>query len=33
LAFKRTGAPNLGDFGQATVLKTFGQVPENLDEL
>lgn len=33
LAFKRTGTPNLGSFGEATVLKTFGQVPENLDEL
>ena len=33
LAFKRTGAPNLGNFGEAMVLKTFGQVPENLDEL
>jgi len=33
LAFKRTGTPNLGNFGEATVLKTFGHVPENLDEL
>ena len=33
LAFKRTGDPNMGNFGDATVLKTFGQVPENLDEL
>jgi len=33
LAFKRTGAPNLGNFGEATVLKIFGQVSENLDEL
>jgi hypothetical protein len=33
LAFKRTGTPSLGNFGEATVLKTFGQVPENLDEL
>ena len=33
LAFKRTGDPNMGNFGDATVLKTFGLVPENLDEL
>ena len=33
LAFKRTGDPNVGQFGDATVLRTFGQVPENLDEL
>jgi hypothetical protein len=33
LAFKRTGDPNMGNFGDATVLKTFGEVPENLDEL
>ena len=33
LAFKRTGDPNMGSFGDATVLRTFGQVPENLDEL
>ena len=33
LAFKRTGDPSMGNFGDATVLKTFGQVPENLDEL
>lgn len=33
LAFKRSGDPNLGNFGEATVLKTFGEVPENLDEL
>ena len=33
LAFKRSGDPNMGNFGEATVLKTFGQVPENLDEL
>ena len=33
LAFKRTGDPNVGDFGDATVLKTFGDVPSNLDEL
>jgi hypothetical protein len=33
LAFRRTGDPNLGNFGDATVLRTFGQVPDNLDEL
>ena len=32
LAFRRTGAPNLSNFGKATVLRTFGQAPENLDE-
>lgn len=33
LAFKRTGDPNMGNFGDATVLKKFGDVPDNLDEL
>ncbi len=33
LAFKRTGSPNVGQFGDATILKTFGEVPANLDEL
>jgi hypothetical protein len=33
LAFKRTGDPKLGNFSDPTVLKTFGEVPENLDEL
>ncbi len=33
LAFKRSGDPNMGSFGDATVLRTFGQVPDNLDEL
>ncbi len=33
LAFKRTGDPNLGNFSDATVLRQFGKVPENLDEL
>ena len=32
LAFKRTGDPNLGSFGDATLLRTFGSVPDNLDE-
>jgi hypothetical protein len=33
LAFKRSGDPNMENFGDATILKTFGEVPENLDEL
>jgi hypothetical protein len=33
LAFKRTGDPCLGNFGDATVLRTFAKVPDNLDEL
>jgi hypothetical protein len=33
LAFKRTGDPNLGNYGDATVLKAYGDVPKNLDEL
>lgn len=33
LAFKRTGDPNMGDYGDATILKAFGEVPNNLDEL
>jgi hypothetical protein len=33
LAFKRTGDPNVRNFAAATVLKTFGDVPDNLDEL
>jgi hypothetical protein len=33
LAFKRSGDPNMGNFGDATILKAFGEVPENLDEL
>jgi hypothetical protein len=33
LAFKRTGDPSLGNYGDATVLKTYGEVPKNLDEL
>ncbi len=33
LAFKRSGDPNLGSFADATVLRTFGSVPDNLDEL
>ena len=33
LAFKRTGDPNIGNFADATILKSFGEVPDNLDEL
>jgi hypothetical protein len=33
LAFKRSGEPNQGTFGEPTILRTFGLVPENLDEL
>jgi hypothetical protein len=33
LAFKRSGEPNQGTFGEPTVLRTFGLVSENLDEL
>ena len=33
LAFKRTGDPNIGSYGDATVLQKFGEVPDNLDEL
>jgi hypothetical protein len=33
LAFRRSGDPNNGNFDEAIILKSFGQVPENLDEL
>jgi hypothetical protein len=33
LAFKRTGTPSQGTFSDAVVLKSFGLVPERLDEL
>ena len=33
LAFKRTGDPSLGSFADATILRKFGEVPDNLDEL
>ena len=33
LAFKRSGDPSMGNFDAATILKTFGEVPANLDEL
>jgi hypothetical protein len=32
LAFKRTGDPNVGQFNDANLLGSFGEVPENLDE-
>jgi hypothetical protein len=33
LAFKRSGNPNTGDFGEASVLQSFGEVPNSIDEL
>jgi hypothetical protein len=33
LAFKRSGYPNIGTFGDVPILKVFGEVPENSDEL
>jgi hypothetical protein len=33
LAFKRSGDPAMGNFNDAVVLKTFGEVPDRLDEL
>jgi hypothetical protein len=33
IAFKRSGDPAVGDFGDAIVIKAFGEVPERLDEL
>ncbi len=33
LAFKRSGDPGMGNYGDATILRTFGEVPANLDEL
>ena len=33
LAFKRGGDPMMGDFSDAIVLRTFGEVPDKLDEL
>jgi hypothetical protein len=32
MAFSRSGDPNLGEFADAVILKTFGQVPEDLAE-
>jgi hypothetical protein len=33
LAFKRTGDLDMGSFNDATILRTFGDIPENLDGL
>ena len=33
VAFKRTGSPSLGEFGDAEVIKSFGDVPGDLSEL
>jgi hypothetical protein len=33
LVFKRSGDPNMGNFGDATILKSFGEVPKTLDDL
>ncbi len=33
LAFARSGDPMLGNFLDATIIKTFGEVPDNLNEL
>ena len=33
LSFMRSGDPSLGSFADATILKRFGDVPTNLDEL
>lgn len=32
MAFSRSGDPNLGEFADAVILKTFVQVPEDLAE-
>jgi hypothetical protein len=32
-AFKRSGDPNIGSFADATILKAFGEVLANFDEL
>jgi hypothetical protein len=33
LAFKRSGDPGMGNFDDASILMSFGEVPKNLDEL
>lgn len=33
IAFKRSGDPLMGDFSDAVIIKTFGEVPDKLDEL
>jgi hypothetical protein len=32
VAFSRSGDPNLGDFEDAVILKTFGEVPDDFKE-
>lgn len=32
VAFSRSGDPNLGEFEDAVILKTFGQVPDDFAE-
>jgi hypothetical protein len=33
IVFKRSGDPAMGGFSDAVVLKTFGEIPDRLDEL
>ena len=33
IAFSRTGDPMIGEFGDAKLLRTFGHVPSDLNEL
>jgi len=33
IAFSRTGDPDVGQFNDAKIIRTFGMVPERLDEL
>jgi hypothetical protein len=33
VAFSRRGDPNLGEFGDAVILKTFGEVPDDFGTL
>ena len=33
IAFSRTGDPSIGEFGDAHVLRSFGQVPDDLSGL
>ncbi|MET4449174.1 hypothetical protein ABIB75_007486 [Bradyrhizobium sp. GM2.2] len=33
VAFSRTGDPSSGDFGDATVIRKFGEVPDDLSAL
>ena len=32
VAFSRSGDPNIGEFDDAVILKTFGQVPEDFTD-